>query len=195
MVRLSGGRGVKARKGYICVFVCLATKAVQLEVSVDLLTKVFIAAYRRFVFRRGQCMIIRRSNGSNFKGVSVEYANMFRKSFEFYKSYAVIPANYGTSWTSISPVAPHMGNLWEAAVESTKHHLCRVVDKYKLTFNELSTLLAQIEAVLNSRPLSPISIDPADLTPLTPTFSSVSLTLRFPSHKPRRRFQFSSRYT
>lgn len=61
-----------------------------------------------------------------------------------------------------------MGGLWEAGVKSCKYHLKRVMGNALFTFEELSTVLIQIEACLNSRPLSPLSMDPADLQPLTP---------------------------
>ena len=49
-----------------------------------------------------------------------------------------------------------------------EHHLRRIMGESKLTFEELSTLLIQIEACLNSRPLQPLSNDPTDLNMLTP---------------------------
>ncbi|EFN69637.1 hypothetical protein EAG_00358, partial [Camponotus floridanus] len=58
--------------------------------------------------------------------------------------------------------------LWEAAVKSVKHHLRRVVGDAKLTYEEMATLLAQVESCLNSRPLQPMSDDPEDLEALTP---------------------------
>ena len=58
--------------------------------------------------------------------------------------------------------------LWEAAVKSAKKHLERVVGGTKLTFEKLQALFVQIEAVLNSRPLTPISTDATDLSYLTP---------------------------
>lgn len=64
--------------------------------------------------------------------------------------------------------APHFGGLWEAAVKSTKHHLGRVIGEATLTFEELSTFLAQVEAFLNSRPLQALSDDPDDFSALTP---------------------------
>ncbi|CAG7823797.1 unnamed protein product, partial [Allacma fusca] len=63
---------------------------------------------------------------------------------------------------------PHFGGLWEAGVKSTKHHLKRVVGNTVLTYEEFSTLLIQIEACLNSRPLCPLSTSPDDLSALTP---------------------------
>jgi hypothetical protein len=53
-------------------------------------------------------------------------------------------------------------------VKSTKHHLRRVIGDTKLTFEEMSTLLTQVETCLNSRPLQAFSDDPDDIAALTP---------------------------
>ncbi|KAJ0174428.1 hypothetical protein K1T71_009536 [Dendrolimus kikuchii] len=61
------------------------------------------------------------------------------------------------------------GGLWEAAVKSFKYHLRRVLGDQKLTYEEFTTLLSQLEACLNSRPLTTLTEDPQDLDYLTPS--------------------------
>lgn len=61
-----------------------------------------------------------------------------------------------------------MGGIWEAAVKSAKFHMRRILGNSILRFEDLYTVLTQIEACLNSRPLSPLSSDPNDYLPLTP---------------------------
>nr|XP_022906734.1 uncharacterized protein LOC111418423 [Onthophagus taurus] len=71
-------------------------------------------------------------------------------------------------WQFHPPGAPHFNGPAEAEVKSVKSHLLRVLGEQRLTFEEVYTLLTQIEAVLKSRPLSALSEDPNDLQPLTP---------------------------
>lgn len=79
-----------------------------------------------------------------------------------------ILSDRGTHWHMIPPASPHFGGLWEAGVKSVKTHLKKIVGLSTLTFEELTTLLCQIEATLNSRPLCAISSDVTDCAVLTP---------------------------
>lgn len=167
-LRATAGRGHKSIKGYICLFICLVTKAIHLEAAIDLSTQGFLSAFRRFVSRRGRCSRLHSDNGTNFRGADPELKSMFSEASKFYKKCSSLLADEGTAWIFIPPSAPHFGGIWEAGIKSTKHHLRRVIGQSTLTFEEMSTLLAQIEACLNSRPLTPFSTDPQDLVPLTP---------------------------
>ncbi|XP_065359110.1 uncharacterized protein LOC135953245 [Calliphora vicina] len=156
-------------KGYVCVFVCFATKAVHLEPCSNLSTAAFQATFARFVGRRGLPHKIVSDNGRNFVGAS----RAFRKEFlTFLKTVSHDIAQkyltHGFEWSFIPPHAPHMGGLWEAAVKSFKFHLKRVAGAHRFTFEEFTTVLSRIEGVLNSRPISALSEDPTDLTALTP---------------------------
>ena len=168
LLRTSKGRGHKAFKGYVAVFVCMVTRAMHLEVVSDCTTQGFLAAFRRFVARRGLCRVIYSDNATNFQGADAELRRLFNAASETSQGLTRTLANDGTEWRFIPPRAPHFGGLWEAGVRSFKHHLRRVLGDAKLTFEEFSTLAAQIEACLNSRPLSPLSTDAQDVTALTP---------------------------
>lgn len=77
-------------------------------------------------------------------------------------------ANEGIVWHFIPPNSPNFGGLWESNIKNVKYHLYRSIGMAILTYEEFNTILVQIEATLNSRPLYPMSSDPNDLEPLTP---------------------------
>lgn len=169
-IRTSKGRGHHAYKGYVCLFVCMATKAVHIEAVSDLTTQGFLAAYRRFISRRGYCSDIWSDNGTNFVGASRELQKLFSaETSSLSKELANSLASQGTKWHFIPPYSPNFGGLWEAGVKSVKFHLRRVIGDSTLTYEELSTVLTQIEACLNSRPLSRMNNDLDGLEALTPS--------------------------
>jgi len=164
------GRGAKSYKAYIALFVCLTTKAIHLELVSDLTSEGFLAAFRRFVSRRGKVTDLYSDNGTNFVGANAELKLVLKAviSTPSNSHMADILARDGTNWHFIPPSSPHFGGLWEAGVKSTKQHLKRIMGNDLFTFEELNTLLVQIEACLNSRPLTEMSHDPSDLCALTP---------------------------
>jgi hypothetical protein len=169
-IKVSKGRGHRSHKGYICLFVCLATRAVHIEVVTDMTSQGFLAAFKRFVARRGHCSVLWSDNGTNFVGASKELKKIFANERALTNSeVATALANNQTDWHFIPPHAPNFGGIWEAGIKSTKFHLKRVIGDTILTYEELSTVLSQIEACLNSRPLSKATSDSSDPVPLTPS--------------------------
>ncbi|GFU26567.1 integrase catalytic domain-containing protein [Trichonephila clavipes] len=71
-------------------------------------------------------------------------------------------------WKFIPPRSPNFGGLWEAGVKSFKHHLYRTLVNSKITFEEFETIIIQIEGILNSRPLVPLSDNINEYEVLTP---------------------------
>ncbi|XP_046598464.1 uncharacterized protein LOC124294924 isoform X2 [Neodiprion lecontei] len=162
------GRGAKTYKGWIAVFVCFTTSAIHLELVTDYSTGAFIAAYRRFASRRGVCHTIYSDCGTNFVGADATLRAEFASGSKSLGELSHLLATDGTTWKFNPPGAPHFGGKWEAAVKSIKFHLTRTIGEHLMTYEQLTTVLTQIEAVVNSRPLAPLSEDPADLEPLTP---------------------------
>ncbi|XP_043464499.1 uncharacterized protein LOC122499957 [Leptopilina heterotoma] len=162
------GRGAKTHKGWLAIFVCLSTSAVHLEVVTDYSTDKFMAAYRRLTGRRGICHTLYSDCGTTFQGAESALKDLFTSASKEHLTLSRLLLKDGTHWSFIPPAAPHFGGKWEAAVKSVKFHLKRTVGDTPMTFEELSTLLIQIEAVLNSRPISPLSDDPDDISALTP---------------------------
>lgn len=152
------------------MFICLVVKAVHLEVVSDMSTETIMGALRRFIGRRGKHIIISSDNGSNFIGANNELKDLgnLLRSKEFNEKTTLFLSNQGIQWKFIPPLSPNFGGIWESMVKSFKHHLKRVVKKVLFTFEEINTFVIEIEAVLNSRPLTPISHDPNDLIVLTP---------------------------
>lgn len=157
-------------KGYMCIFVCFVTKAVHIELVGDLSSSSFLNCLKRFVSRRGLCSKIYSDNGTNFVGANNELKNLYETLVKFERDEKVIDycAQQGIDWQYIPPRSPHQGGLWESAVKSAKRILTRVIGSTNLTFEELSTVLSQVESVLNSRPLTPLSSNPNDYQALTP---------------------------
>lgn len=161
-LRLRKSRVVKI---YIAVFVCFAIKAVHLEVVSDLSTEAFLAAFDRFVARRGLPTDIYSDCGTNFVGADKQLHALINGPVG---QEAIANSRATCEWHFNPPSAPHFGGLWEAAVQSTKRLLVRVIGTHIFTYEEFATILARVEAVLNSRPLTPATNDPHDLECLTP---------------------------
>ncbi|XP_045446386.1 uncharacterized protein LOC123654528 [Melitaea cinxia] len=167
-IRISKGRGNKSYKGYIALFICMSTRAVHLEAVSELSTQGFIAAFKRFVARRGRCAELYSDNGTNFVGAARQLLCLFNEEKTNFKpELAEYLATNGTQWNFVPPRAPNFGGLWEARIKSTKFHLKRVVGNSTLTYEEMATVLSQIEACLNSRPLSRVE-DQGEVVVLTP---------------------------
>jgi hypothetical protein len=171
MIQAKLKRPTTLLKIWCCIFVCYATKAVHMEPVADLTTAAFMNCLRRFIARRGKCVVINSDNQSTFHSAdtSLKELKQFFMNQHINDEIKDLCTKDDINWKFIPARCPHIGGLWESAVKSFKHHLKRVThDTTHLTFEEFNTLICQIEACLNSRPLTPMSDDPEDSSVLTP---------------------------
>ena len=159
-------------KAYLAVFICLASKAVHLEVVSAKSTEAFISTFKRFIARRNSPKHLYSDNGSNFIGARNEMKELFKflslSSTQVALKESLLANKIECHF--IPDRAPHFGGIWEAAVKTAKHCLKRTVGKTMLTYEELTTVCCQAEACINSRPYTTQdSQDPAGEMPLTPS--------------------------
>ncbi|KAL0841161.1 hypothetical protein ABMA28_014907 [Loxostege sticticalis] len=157
------GRGCKLLKSFLAIFICNSVKALHIELVTALSSEAYLAALNRFVSRRGKPQSITSDNGTNFVGTYNELSTFLLQS-----DLEGAVAQEGIEFKFVPAYTPHFNGLAESAVRSTKYHLKRLLDTTHLTYEEMVTCLTQVEAILNSRPLTQLSSDPLDLSPLTP---------------------------
>lgn len=169
-MKMSTGRGQKIQKGYIVLFIYMSTRAVHIEAVSDLTAEAFITAFNRFVARRGNVSRVYSDNGSNFV-----LANKILQleSEQAIKDYNIKIktglSQMGTKFYFNPPSARWFSGIWERHIGSIKYHLKRTVGERILTFEEITTVLLQIEACIEfMRPMTPLSESPTDLEVITP---------------------------
>ena len=134
---------------HICIFICLSTKAIHLEVTTAQSTEAFEAALQRFVARRGCPQHLYSDNGGGFIGARNRYHQLLsilqdQKGEDDIRHF--LATQHNIVWHNIPAFSPHMGGLWEAAVKSMKRQLRRVMGTRRFTLEELITVTCRIEA-------------------------------------------------
>ncbi|XP_044160670.1 uncharacterized protein LOC122945622 [Bufo gargarizans] len=158
--------GSAESKRWAVLFSCVSTRAVHIEVIESLSTSSFINALRRFFSIRRPVKLIRSDRGTNFIGACKEL-KIISTDYET-GSYL---QDQGCTWTFNPPHASHMGGAWERMIGVA----CRILDAMllkvgstRLTHEALTTLMAEVVAIMNARPLVPVSTDPEMPSVLTP---------------------------
>ncbi|XP_063400009.1 uncharacterized protein LOC134684637 [Mytilus trossulus] len=151
-------------KAYICLFTCANTRAVHLEIIEDLTEETFILAFRRFSSRKSLPKIMISDNGTTYVA-SAKKIEFLTKSPSLNEQLN----SYGTIWKFIPKSAPWYGGWWERLIGLTKNCIKKVLGKAFVSLRVLETIVTEVEAILNDRPLTYLSSDPTDNEPLTPS--------------------------
>ena len=160
------GRSLVKRYGVI--FTCLSMRAVHIEVAEDLSSDSFLCALRRFVARRGCVRLLRSDKGTNFVGANRELREELEKMAASEDVLHKTMLNMGVEWKFNTAAASHHGGAWERQIRSIRKILEALIGSQSLRDETLRTFLCEVESILNSRPLTPVSPDPRDPQPLTP---------------------------
>ena len=156
----------KQEKRYGCLFTCLSTRAVHIELAHSLDTDSFIMAMRRMMARRGKVELVCSDNGTNLRAGERE----LRQSLQQWNQTKIADtlSQEGVEWVFNPPGAPHFGGVFERLVRSAKRALSAVLGDRAVDDETLRTIITEVEALLNGRPLTHVSTDPGDYQPLTP---------------------------
>ena len=113
-----GGRDLGLCPSHMSPFICLATRAIHLELVSDLTANAFIAALRRFMARRGIPSQLYSDNGMNFRkarNVLHDLYNLWHNK-DATLTIQSFATSHGIKWSFIPPSSPHFGGLWESGI-------------------------------------------------------------------------------
>ena len=150
-------------KVYICLFTCATTRAIHLEVVTNLSVETFLLAFRRFASRRSLPQVLVSDNASTYSSAADELQKLLQSDH-----LTEMLGRRGVQWQFIPKRAPWYGGWWERLIGLTKMALKKVLGRSRVTLTVLETLVVEVEAILNDRPLTHISPDIDDAEPLTP---------------------------
>ena len=149
-------RGTKEKgdmeKVYIALYTCGSSRAVHLDVVPDLTAETFIRSFKRFICRRGIPRLVVSDNAKTFKTT----AKFLSSIFELPEVQTFL-LNHKVKWRFNLERAPWWGGFFERMVRCVKRCLKKILKSAKLTYEELLTVVVEIECVLNSRPLTYVS--------------------------------------
>ena len=156
------------QKVWVCLFTCLVTRAVHLEVMRDMTTEEFIMGLRRFIAQRGTPNEIISDNSKTFKLAS-ETVDLVWKHMIKSDDVQTYVSNQRIKWTIIVELAPWMGGFYERLVGLVKRALRKAIGRKLLTDVQFQTIIKEVQSVLNCRPLVYIGNDVNSNIALTPS--------------------------
>lgn len=185
-------RGRSLVKRYGVIFTCLTIRAIHIEVIHSMDTDSFVNALRRFMARRGKPEIIRSDNGTNFTSGEREIREaIFRWNQKNIHEFLI---QRDVQWIFNPPTASHMGGVWERVIRSVRKVINALLKKQTMDDEGIMTLMCEVEAIINARPLTKVSDDPRDVNALTPNhLLLIKSNESFPPGVFKRNDQYSER--
>lgn len=163
-IKVMFGRGTAKRWGVLIT--CLTIRAIHLKIAHSLDTSSCIMAINNFIGRRGQPKEFYSDNGTNFHGTDNTLRDEFAKLDKNRIQEEFTTSEY--SWSFNPPAAPHTGGSWERMVRTVKNCLDETMISRYPTDEVLKNLFIEAENIINSRPLTYVSLDSPNDEILTP---------------------------
>ncbi|XP_052405908.1 uncharacterized protein LOC127951863 [Carassius gibelio] len=157
--------GRRSEKRWGIIYKCLTTRAVHLDLIHGMDADSFLMSLRRFIARRGTPAELYSDQGTNFRGGEKELSECFRSMSSDLRQ---LLAKQKIDFHFNPPAAPHFGGTWEREIKSVKAALYTVIGVQPISEEVLYTVLLEVEAILNSKPLGYTSSDVVDLDAITP---------------------------
>ena len=145
------------QKAYICLFTCARTRAIHLEIVTDLSAETFLLAFRRFASRRSIPSVMLSDNASTYLAAAEELKILFESDV-----IKEALGRQGVDWQFIPKRAPWYGGFWERSIGLTKQAIRKTLGRTFISFDQLQTVVIEIESMLNDRPLAYVNSDLQD---------------------------------
>ena len=193
-LKVKKGSESSTSKAYVCIFICENSRAVHLELLNSMTTVDFLQAFHRMANRRGMAYVIHSDNQTTFH----KAAKVFKASSQRMKLTKIDPSvvedklvNQGVRWKFITERASHRGGQWERVCRQLKEPLRKVLGRAFLTYTEMMTVLTDVEAMINLRPLTYIGDDIRDGRIITPALLAIGRDLGSPPNNPPKKAEVS----
>lgn len=154
----------RKEKRWGVIFTCLTLRAVHIEVAHTLDASSCMICLQNFISRRGTPREIYTDNGTNFK-CTEKLLKELQKNIDYTD---IVKKHDEIKWFFNPPAAPHMGGAWERLVRSIKSVLYAMCPSAKFNDETIRSFLYEVEFIINSRPLTFVSVENYDDEALTP---------------------------
>ena len=154
-----------SEKRWILIFTCFTTRAIHLELVNAMSSSAMLNALVRFASRRPGVKNLWSDCATNFVGAN----NIIGEAVETWNSSSTAGVKLQEmKWSFLPPLAHHRAGVWERMIKSVKKHMTSIMGRETVDADVLATVTAQVEAIVNFRPITKVSDDPKDFESISP---------------------------